>query len=135
MAHPELLPIVITDALPATRAFYVDDLGAGVVIEMDHYLQVRFGDDEHAREIAFMAPDPPGMPMHGEPAFGGGLVVSIGVGDADKHRAVLADRGVAAPEPTDKPWGWRSFALRDPNGVSLDFFLEITNTAAQDEQS
>jgi uncharacterized glyoxalase superfamily protein PhnB len=135
MAHPELLPIVITDALPATRAFYVDDLGAGVVIEMDQYLQVRFGDDEHVREIAFMAPDPPGMPMHGEPVFGGGLVVSIGVGDADKHRAVLADRGVAAPEPTDKPWGWRSFALRDPNGVSLDFFHEITNTAAQDAQS
>lgn len=61
--------------------------------------------------------------------------MSIGVGDADKHRAVLADRGVAAPEPTDKPWGWRSFALRDPNGVSLDFFHEITNTAAQDAQS
>ena len=135
MAHPELLPILITEALPATRAFYVDDLGADLVIEMDHYLQVRFGDDEHTRELAFMAPDPPGMPMHGEPTFTGGAVMSIAVGDADKHHALLADRGVTAPEPTDKPWGWRSFALRDPNGVTLDFFHEITNTAAQDAQS
>jgi catechol 2,3-dioxygenase-like lactoylglutathione lyase family enzyme len=130
MAHPDLLPIVITDALPDSRAFYVDRLGADVVMEMDTYVQVRFGDTEWTRELAFMTPDGPD-----QPTFAGGMVVSIAVDDADKHRARLADRGVWAPEPTDKPWGWRSFGLQDPNGIALDFFHEITNTADQDAQS
>ena len=35
----------------------------------------------------------------------------------------LRDRGVTATsEPSLKPWGWRSFEVRDPNGVILDFF-------------
>lgn len=135
MSHPDMVPLVITEALPATRDFYVDDLGCTVVIEQGEYLQVRFGDDPDTRELAFMAPDPPGGPMAGVPAFRGGLVVSISVDDVDKHREVLAARGVDAPEPTDKPWGWRSFVLRDPNGVVLDFFRAIAEDAAQDASS
>ena len=27
-----------------------------------------------------------------------------------------------AGAPTDKPWGWRSYFVSDPNGVVLDFF-------------
>lgn len=135
MAHPDMVPLLITEALPATRAFYVDDLGCEVVIEQGEYLQIRFGDEPDTRELAFMAPDPPGGPMAGLPSYSGGLVVSIAVDDADKFRELLGARGVAAPEPTDKPWGWRSFVLRDPNGVVLDFFHAIAEDAAQDASS
>lgn len=135
MSHPDQVPMVVTDDLPATRRFYVDDLGCTVVVEQEGYLQVRFGDEPDTRELAFMAPAPPEAPMGGEPAFSGGLVLSVAVGDTDKYRAVLADRGVAAPEPTDRPWGWRSFVLRDPNGVVLDFFHAIAEDAAQDATS
>jgi hypothetical protein len=33
------------------------------------------------------------------------------------------------PEPTDKPWGWRSFLLPDPSGVTLDFYHVIADDA------
>lgn len=135
MSHPDLVPMIVTADLSATRRFYVDDLNCTIVIEQEGYLQVRFGDEPDARELAFMAPTPPEAPMGGEPVLSGGLIVSVAVGDADKYRAVLADRGVTAPEPTDKPWGWRSFVLRDPNRVVLDFFHAIAEDAAQDATS
>ncbi|HEX6255588.1 MAG TPA: VOC family protein [Euzebyales bacterium] len=135
MAHPDMVPLIITDALDVVRAFYVDRLGATTTIEMDTYVQLRFGDIEHTRELAFMAPDQPGGPLAGQPTFAGGLVVSVSVDDADKYQEVLVGRGVDAPEPTDKPWGWRSFTVTDPAGVVVDFFHEIANTAAKDAQS
>lgn len=135
MAHPDMVPLLVVEDVAATRRFYVDDLGCTPVIEQGDYLQVRFGDDPDTRELAFMAPDGPDGPMGGESTFTGGLVVSVAVDDADKHHAVLADRGVRAPEATDKPWGWRSFVLRDPNGVVLDFFHAIAEDAAQDATS
>jgi len=135
MSHPDMVPLLVTEALPVTRDFYVDDLGCTVVIEQGDYLQIRFGDDPDTRELAFMAPDPPGGPMAGVPTYTGGLVVSIAVDDADRYREVLTRRGVDAREATDKPWGWRSFVLRDPNGVVLDFFHAIAEDAAQDASS
>ena len=135
MAHPDMVPLIVTDALDAVRTFYADQLGATTTIEMDTYVQLRFGDTEHTRELAFMAPDPPGGPMAGLPSFAGGLIVSVSVDDADKYHDVLADRGVEADEATDKPWGWRSFTVTDPAGVIVDFFHEIANTAGQDAQS
>lgn len=129
MSHPTMVPLLVVDDVAATRRFYVDELACTPVIDQVGYLQVRFGDDPDTRELAFMAHDPPDGPMGGEPVFAGGLIVSVAVGDADKHRAVLAERGIDAPEATDKPWGWRSFMVRDPNSVVLDFFHEMPETA------
>jgi catechol 2,3-dioxygenase-like lactoylglutathione lyase family enzyme len=132
MSHPDMVPLLITDELAATRRFYLDDLGCTPVIEQDGYLQIRFGDDPDTRELAFMTPDPPDGPMGGQPAYAGGLILSVAVADADKQHALLAERGVDVSEASDKPWGWRSFVVRDPNGVTLDFFHEIADTASQD---
>lgn len=132
MSHPAMIPMIITDDLPATRAFYVDDLGCGVTTEQDTYLQVRFGESGSAPELAFLPPMPADSPLGSQAPFADGLVLAIAVDDADKYRAGLSERGVDVPEATDKPWGWRSFVLSDPNGVSLDFFHEIADTAGQD---
>ncbi len=35
-------------------------------------------------------------------------------------------------EPTDKPWGWRSFGAVDPNGVLLDFFHVTADSSGAD---
>lgn len=127
-----LVPMIITDDLAATRDFYVDALGWTAIFDADDYVQVRLRDDDRAPELAFARPMPADAPLGAHAAFGGGLVVSIPVDDADKHRELLQGRGVDAPAATDKPWGWRSFVVRDPSGVTLDFFHEIADTAAQD---
>lgn len=113
----KLFPMFMTAKLAETKAFYVDKLGWKATYDLPSYLQVRIADLD-GPELAFMKAEP------GSPTFEGqGVVVSVPVADADRHHDALCERGVpAATEPSLKPWGWRSFEVRDPNGVILDFF-------------
>lgn len=133
MSHSnKLIPLVISDALPAIRAYYVDRLGCAAVFDFPHYLQVRFGNDDGDPELAFMASQ--GAPQLGpqEPFAGKGIVISIPTADADAHHRTLVDRGVVIElAPSDKPWGWRSFTARDPAGVVLDFFHPLAEAPAK----
>jgi uncharacterized glyoxalase superfamily protein PhnB len=134
MSKPnKLIPLVISDALPAIKAFYVDRIGARTVFDFPEYLQVRFGDDDGDPELAFMRTT--GAPQLGpQEAFAGkGIIVSILVENADTHHRALVERGVAIElPPSDKPWGWRSFTARDPSGVVLDFFHALAEAPAKD---
>jgi len=47
------------------------------------------------------------------------------VTDADAEYKRLAALGVAYDAPTDKPWGSRSFSIKDPDGNSLNFAAPI----------
>lgn len=133
MPANKMIPLVITDDIAATRAFYTDELGATKVMEDgDSYLQIRFGGDEDRPELAFAPPLPAVSPIGEHGPYTAGLVLSIPVGDADGYRKELVERGIDTPEPTDKPWGWRSFLVRDPAGVTLDFYHVIADDAAQD---
>lgn len=120
----KLFPLVITDKLAQTKAFYTERAGFAVSIEQDGYLQVRYGQDD-GPELAFVANDKTARD-HAEPFDGRGLIISIPTKSADTAHARLLERG-ATPmsEPSDKPWGWRSFGIADPNGVVLDFFHVI----------
>ena len=135
MAFDKMLPIIVTDRLDATRDFYIDALGWTLVDKMDGYLQVRAGGVDTDPELAFLAPQPAQGPLGTRAPFTTGLVISIPVGDADAHRTMLQQRGVTAPAPTDKPWGWRSFLVDDPGGVTLDFWSVIAHDPAQDASS
>jgi catechol 2,3-dioxygenase-like lactoylglutathione lyase family enzyme len=124
MNNPRMLfPMVVTDKLTETKKFYIGILGFDVRIEMEGYLQVRSGSEEGDPEIAFMAPGkmPDGTEFEG--FTGKGLVLSVPTRSADEKAAALRKAGLGdVKDPTDKPWGWRSFLTRDPNGVTLDFF-------------
>ena len=125
MATPnKLIPMIVTEDLAAQRDFYVTTLGFEAVFDVERYLQVRHGTAEADPELAFATSalsEPMGTPVT---AFTGeGLVISVPVADADAQHRALVDAGVGPlTEPTDKPWGWRSFIVADPIGVHLDFF-------------
>lgn len=127
----KLFPLVITDKLAQTRAFYTERAGFTVSIEQGGYLQVRYGDEE-GPELCFMAKDEAAA-AHQEPFEGRGLIVSIPTEDADSTHSRLLERGASPMStPSDKPWGWRSFGIADPNGVVLDFFHVLENRATAD---
>ena len=110
-----IVPIVTTTALRETRAFYTDLLGFQISFDHERYLGVRAG-DKGAPELGFMQPDP-----ECPDTFGGkGITLGLSVADADAECARLRGLGVAIlQEPTDQPWGARSFVIADPNGVAL----------------
>lgn len=127
-----LLPLIVTNELTETKAFYAEKLGFSITMEMESYLAVRYG-GEDGPQLAFMKAGPtPGM-GEAEPFTGHGLIVSIPTADADVAHTTMTSRG-AQPrsKPTDKPWGWRSFAVADPNGVVLDFFHVLDQSAVVD---
>lgn len=132
MNPTKLFPLVITNRLAETKAFYARTAGFEISLETDAYLQVRWGADPQGPELAFMATSAAG-PGHQEPFEGRGLIISIPAASADATHTELLGRG-ATPmsSPTDKPWGWRSFAVADPNGVVLDFFHVIDQSAVAD---
>ncbi|HSC85918.1 MAG TPA: VOC family protein [Polyangiaceae bacterium] len=126
---PKLYPLIITQRLAETRRFYRDLAGFSVVIDRDEYLQLRSEADEQAPELCFMTPA--AMAATPLPPFAGqGLIVSIPTASADRKAASLREAGARdVGEVSDKPWGWRSFVVPDPNGVLLDFFHPLAETA------
>lgn len=131
MAPNKLFPLIMTESLAATRAFYVERLGCSAVFDMPDYLQIRFGSAD-GPELCFMKPS--NAPALGaEPAVfdGRGLVVSVPVDGVDGRFRELRKNDVPiVSEPTDRPWKWRSFVCRDPNGILLDFFEPLAHDAA-----
>lgn len=125
----KLFPLFIADDLTTLERFYVEGLRWTITHRTPAYLQVRCG-DEQGPELCFMTPDAAMGPM---PSFPGqGVIVSVPIDDADAHFASLRERGLSPlGEPTDKPWGWRSYLIRDPAGVVLDFFHELAKPATQ----
>lgn len=133
MQNPnKLFPLIVTKDLKATKKFYTEQAEFEITIEADGYLQVRSALDVAAPEICFMTPEA----MSGGPAFppfdGKGLILSVPTQNSDKKAAALRKAGLTeVPEPSDKPWGWRSFVVSDPNGVLLDFFHVVEKPAGQ----
>lgn len=123
----KLVPMVTTDIdLAEIRAFYADELGWEPVFDIEGYLQLRHGPDAADPELAFATTDGAAELGIEVDAYAGGLVVSVPVADVDAHHAALARTEVSATtEPSDKPWGWRSYLVVDPAGVILDFCREL----------
>lgn len=126
MQPDRILPLFVTERLEATRRFYVEQAGFEVAHEMDGYLAVRYGEVA----ISFVRPD--AMTMLREAPFGGhGAILSVPTANADDKARELGLAGVAPLVPVEtRPWGWRSFLVRDPNGVLLDFFHVAAETPA-----
>jgi catechol 2,3-dioxygenase-like lactoylglutathione lyase family enzyme len=130
----KLFPMILTDKLAETKAYYTEKLGAVVTFEGEGYLQVRFGAEESAPELAFMKPQTMDLLGGALPLFPGqGLLVSIPTANADAAYADMKKKGAEIRVGVlDKPWGWRSYVVRDPNGVLLDFFHALDKSAVVD---
>lgn len=132
----QLFPLIITSDLAGTKRFYVEVCGCTATFDTDNYMQFRFGDKAGDPELCFMTPDamPDGTTL---PRFDGkGVVMSIPVRNADAQHAMLRSHGgQPINEPTNKPWGWRSFLIADPNGLVLDFFHPEQDNAVANASS
>ena len=129
-----LYPMFVSDNLQKTKEFYVR-AGFEVRFDMPEYLQVFHG-GPHGQDLCFMtrAAAPQGSAFDTFP--GRGVVVSIPTESADAKAKALSGQGIELlSDVSDKPWGWRSFHVADPNGVVLDFFHVYKELPPPNEQS
>lgn len=127
-----LFPLIVTDRLEEVRAFYVKTLGYSLSVDTPDYLQVRFG-DEAAPELCFIQKKSDGPYSTVFP--GSGVTVSVPTTSADEAHAAWAKKKVSMlSQPVDLPYGWRSFTLKDPSGVVLDFFHVLPESRRPDAQ-
>jgi len=126
----KLFPMIVSKDLPATRSFYLS-LGAEIVHDMEDYLAFRFGEGDASPELCFMSTTAEGLGLPKEPFSGNSLLVSIPTPSSDEKHAELKQAGIDITlAPADRPWGWRSFVVSDPNGVRLDFFEVLPQSSA-----
>lgn len=112
---------IITSKLAETKAFYVDTLGFGTSFENEFYLLLHSPGGES--EISFLLPNHPSQqPLFQEPFAGKGMYLTIETDTVDKLYTQLKSKGIKIEiDIRDEPWGDRHFAIRDPNGIGIDF--------------
>lgn len=120
-------PVIVIPAekLPATRDFYVSQLGLVAVFESTWFMALGHRGDG-AIAVALMAHDHPSSPPGPETFSGRGMFVTLQVVDAHAALRELERAGIQPVHPlTDEAWGQRRFAVRDPAGTLVDVVQQI----------
>jgi catechol 2,3-dioxygenase-like lactoylglutathione lyase family enzyme len=98
------------------KGWYRQHLGFRVLEETPRFVLLQ-GDGGAA--IAFHVGEPLATPDR--------VQFHLAVHDVDKEYERLRDEGVSFDErPTDRPWGVRSAAMRDPGGHSVELTTSLT---------
>src|SRR5271165_3209242 len=84
------------------------------ILRLDYFTLMIHPQEAHAEEFA-------------DTRLGVGIHLQIQVDDVDAFYQHCMDEGAIlslSGEPTDQPWGWREFALRDPDGFVWSIYQD-----------
>ena len=107
---------IFVDDYDGTVDFYVNKLGFALEEGTEHASMLRAGDFRLLVHMEGPPAAPPDLAFH----------LHLWVDDIDADYRQLLERGVAVLEaPQDRPWGLRTFHVKDPNGYDWEFTQEI----------
>lgn len=116
---------IVTEAVQASKDFYIRLFGAEVVYEGEGgwIVLLRLGESE----LGFMQPGLASQAPIFRPVFDGrGVWLALEVADAEAEQQRLAALGVPIEAALrDEPWGDRHFVVRDPNGIGVDIVQRL----------
>lgn len=128
MKCTQYYPVIQTDQVAATKAFYVDHFRFNVAFDADWYCHLQSSEDP-AVNIAILKCDHETIPAEGHGKIGG-LILNFEVEDVDAEYQRVLDGGLPVLKPlTDEAFGQRHFITRDPNGVLIDVIKPIPPSA------
>ncbi|MFI6026815.1 VOC family protein [Amycolatopsis magusensis] len=120
-------PVLCTEAVAATRDFYVTHFGFEVVFDSGWYVSLR---REGGHELGIVDHTHPSVP-EGSRRPVAGLILNFEVDDVDaEHRRLVEEAGLTPTLPLrSEEFGQRHFILTDPAGVLVDVITEIEPSA------
>lgn len=121
-------PVLMTEDVAGTAAFYVEHFEFRPLFESDWYVHLQSARDKRVN-LGIVAGDHETVPPEGR-GKASGLLINFEVKDPD----AVYERVVAAGLPIlrslrDEPFGQRHFITRDPNGVLIDVIKPIPPSA------
>jgi catechol 2,3-dioxygenase-like lactoylglutathione lyase family enzyme len=121
-------PVIMTDDVTGTAAFYVDHFGFEPLFSTDWYVHLQSTENEHVT-LAILDGSHETIPQEGRGKVSG-LLLNFEVEDVD----TIYDRLKAAGLPIrldirDEDFGQRHFITADPNGVLIDIIKPIPPSA------
>jgi uncharacterized glyoxalase superfamily protein PhnB len=121
-------PVIMTDDVAGTAAFYVEHFGFEALFSADWYVHLQSHDSEHVT-LAILDGNHATIPASGRGKVAG-LLLNFEVEDVD----AVYDRLKAAGLPIrldlrDEDFGQRHFITSDPNGVLIDIIKPIPPSA------
>lgn len=124
MHTTQYYPVIQTDDVTGTAAFYVKNLRFRPLFEADWYVHLQSVEDEGVN-LAILQYDHETVPPEGR-APTRGLILNFEVEDVDREH----DRAMTLELPIvkslrDEPFGQRHFITCDPNGVLIDIITPI----------
>ena len=128
MRATQFYPVILTENVEATAAFYVGHFRFKRLFESDWYQHLQSTEDS-AVNIAVLRFDHETIPAEAR-AVVRGMILSFEVGDVDAEHARALTAGLPMLIPLrDEPFGQRHFITRDPNGVLIDVIMPIPPAA------
>ncbi|WP_342076727.1 VOC family protein [Yoonia sp. SS1-5] len=128
MKSTQYYPLIQTDDVAGTVAFYQRHLGFQPLFESDWYVHLQSRDDEGVNLAVI---DAQHETIH-ETARGPsrGVILTFEVEDVDAVHTRLTETGAEILQPLrDEPHGQRHFVTRDPNGLLIDIITPIPPSA------
>ena len=125
MQPTSIYPVIGTNKIAETAAFYVQHFGFTVTFEADWYVSMRHNTAPQY-ELAVVDYTHASVPEAGQHAVAG-LTLNFEVDDVDTvYERVI--KGAHLPVLRDirsEAWGQRHFITADPNGVMIDVITNI----------
>jgi len=119
MLTTQYYPVIQTDDVAGTVAFYLQNFDFKSLFEADWYVHLQSSDDENVN-LAILAHDHETIPPEGRGCTRG-LILNFEVKDVDaEHERALAGGLPIVKSLRDELFGQRHFITRDPNGVLID---------------
>ncbi|MEL7528573.1 MAG: VOC family protein [Pseudomonadota bacterium] len=129
MKTTQYYPVLMSDDVSGTAAFYKEHFRFKAVFEADWYVHLQSEEDEKVN-LAIMDKTHETIPAIGRGNAVGGLLLNFEVEDVDAIYETLSLKGLPILlELRDEPFGQRHFITHDPNGVMIDVIKPIPPSA------
>ncbi len=133
MKITSLYPVICTDRMAESKAFYLDNFPFEVTFDSYWYVSLR-SNGERPFELAILDHRHETVPESFGKSFAGGLLINFEVEDVDSVYDAFHKAGLPMHlELRSEAFGQRHFITSDPNGVLVDVIkvIPVTGEFAQ----